>query len=81
MFSYTSFCITLLEVLNTFFGYNFSGYMSPEYALRGIVSTKTDVFSFGVLLLEIVSGKKNNSCYDTEHPLNLIGLVSLSTKL
>nr|XP_010314054.2 G-type lectin S-receptor-like serine/threonine-protein kinase CES101 [Solanum lycopersicum] len=51
------------------------GYMSPEYALRGIVSTKTDVFSFGVLLLEIVSGKKNNSCYDTEHPLNLIGLA------
>ncbi|XP_060209764.1 G-type lectin S-receptor-like serine/threonine-protein kinase CES101 isoform X2 [Lycium barbarum] len=51
------------------------GYMSPEYALRGIVSTKTDVFSFGVLLLEIVSGKKNNSCYDSEHPLNLIGLA------
>ncbi|XP_075076211.1 G-type lectin S-receptor-like serine/threonine-protein kinase CES101 isoform X1 [Nicotiana tabacum] len=51
------------------------GYMSPEYALRGIVSTKTDVFSFGVLLLEIVSGKKSNSCYDSEHPLNLIGLA------
>ncbi|XP_070044238.1 G-type lectin S-receptor-like serine/threonine-protein kinase CES101 [Nicotiana tomentosiformis] len=51
------------------------GYMSPEYALRGIVSTKTDVFSFGVLLLEIVSGKKNNSCYDSEHPLNLIRLA------
>ncbi|KAJ8528312.1 hypothetical protein K7X08_022004 [Anisodus acutangulus] len=51
------------------------GYMFPEYALRGIVSTKTDVFSFGVLLLEIVSGKKNNSCYDFEHPLNLIGLA------
>ncbi|KAK4343470.1 hypothetical protein RND71_036564 [Anisodus tanguticus] len=51
------------------------GYMFPEYALRGIVSTKTDVFSFGVLLLEIVSGKKNNSCYDFEHPLNFIGLA------
>ncbi|PHT51918.1 hypothetical protein CQW23_06380 [Capsicum baccatum] len=51
------------------------GYMAPEYALRGIVSAKADVFSFGVLLLEIVSGKKNNSCYDSEHPLNLIGLA------
>uniref|UniRef100_A0A5B7A748 non-specific serine/threonine protein kinase n=1 Tax=Davidia involucrata TaxID=16924 RepID=A0A5B7A748_DAVIN len=49
------------------------GYMSPEYAMKGIVSMKTDVFSFGVLLLEIVSGKKNNRCYHSEHPLNLIG--------
>ncbi|RAL37233.1 hypothetical protein DM860_004155 [Cuscuta australis] len=51
------------------------GYMSPEYALRGIVSTKIDVFSFGVLVLEIVSGKKNNSSYHLEYPLNLIGLA------
>ncbi|XP_062077883.1 G-type lectin S-receptor-like serine/threonine-protein kinase At1g11300 [Humulus lupulus] len=34
------------------------GYMSPEYS-QGIVSDKADVFSFGVLLLEIVSGKRN----------------------
>ncbi|GLU23153.1 hypothetical protein SLE2022_391780 [Rubroshorea leprosula] len=34
------------------------GYMSPEYGLAGIFSEKSDVFSFGVLLLEIVSGKK-----------------------
>ncbi|KAL2462698.1 G-type lectin S-receptor-like serine/threonine-protein kinase CES [Forsythia ovata] len=51
------------------------GYMSPEYALKGIVSMKTDVFSFGVLLLEIVSGKRNHSCYPSEHPFNLIGLA------
>ncbi|KAJ7951781.1 putative Receptor protein kinase [Quillaja saponaria] len=49
------------------------GYMSPEYAMTGIVSIKTDVFSFGVLLLEIVSGKKNNSRYDSDIALNLIG--------
>ncbi|KAM6585958.1 hypothetical protein CsatB_012960 [Cannabis sativa] len=49
------------------------GYMSPEYAIKGIVSVKTDVFSFGVILLEIISGKKNNSRYHTEKPLNLIG--------
>lgn len=49
------------------------GYMSPEYAMNGTVSTKTDVFSFGVLVLEILSGKRNNSCYHLERPLNLIG--------
>lgn len=42
--------------------------------MRGIVSIKTDVFSFGVILLEIVSGEKNNSLY--EDRLNLIGYVS-----
>ncbi|KAL4626178.1 hypothetical protein ACB092_05G077200 [Castanea dentata] len=49
------------------------GYMSPEYAMNGVVSIKIDVFSYGVLLLEIVSSKKNNSCYHSEYPLNLIG--------
>ncbi|XP_027123366.1 cysteine-rich receptor-like protein kinase 10 [Coffea arabica] len=52
-----------------------NGYMSPEYAIKGIVLMKTDVFSFGVLLLEIVSGQKNNSCYHSEHPLNLVGMA------
>ncbi|KAL7212072.1 hypothetical protein ACSBR2_014856 [Camellia fascicularis] len=37
------------------------GYMPPEYAKFGQFSVKTDVFSFGVLILEIVSGKKNGS--------------------
>lgn len=45
--------------------------------MSGVVSIKTDVFSFGVLVLEIVSGKKNNGCYRTDHPLNLIGYVSM----
>ena len=35
-----------------------SGYIPPEYALRGHFSMKSDVFSFGVLVLEIVSGQK-----------------------
>ncbi|KAI8548191.1 hypothetical protein RHMOL_Rhmol07G0253600 [Rhododendron molle] len=39
------------------------GYMSPEYAMHGQFSIKSDVFSFGVLLLEIVSGTKNSSYY------------------
>ncbi|KAJ1379406.1 S-locus glycoprotein domain, partial [Sesbania bispinosa] len=47
------------------------GYMSPEYALEGLFSIKSDVFSFGVLLLEIVSGKKNTGFYQT-NSLNLL---------
>ncbi|KAH9302277.1 hypothetical protein KI387_013860, partial [Taxus chinensis] len=35
------------------------GYMAPEYAMRGQLSVKADVYSFGVLLLEIVNGRKN----------------------
>ncbi|XP_065865863.1 cysteine-rich receptor-like protein kinase 44 [Euphorbia lathyris] len=34
------------------------GYMSPEYAMHGQISIKSDVFSFGVLVLEILSGQK-----------------------
>ncbi|KAL0877144.1 hypothetical protein Bca101_026849 [Brassica carinata] len=37
-----------------------SGYMAPEYAMNGLFSVKTDVYSFGVLVLEIITGKKNN---------------------
>ncbi|CAK8561788.1 unnamed protein product [Lathyrus sativus] len=44
------------------------GYMSPEYAMEGICSTKSDIYSFGVLLLEIVCGRKNNSFYDIDSP-------------
>ncbi|XP_071742648.1 G-type lectin S-receptor-like serine/threonine-protein kinase CES101 isoform X1 [Rutidosis leptorrhynchoides] len=51
------------------------GYMPPEYLIDGIVSTKIDVFGFGVLLLEIVSSKMNRGSYDVEHPLNLLGLA------
>ncbi|KAL6135311.1 hypothetical protein ACLB2K_067539 [Fragaria x ananassa] len=47
------------------------GYMSPEYALYGHFSEKLDVYSFGVLLLEIVSGKKNASFHDCENSLTL----------
>ncbi|KAG6651683.1 hypothetical protein CIPAW_06G129700 [Carya illinoinensis] len=40
------------------------GYMSPEYAVECLYSIKSDMFSFGVLLLEIVSGKKNTGFYN-----------------
>ncbi|KAB2012301.1 hypothetical protein ES319_D09G080300v1 [Gossypium barbadense] len=42
------------------------GYMAPEYVINGQFSVKSDVFSFGVLLLEIISGQKNNSFHHGE---------------
>ncbi|KAG4980575.1 hypothetical protein JHK82_033817 [Glycine max] len=49
------------------------GYMAPEYAARGQFSMKSDVFSYGVIVLEIVSGKKNREFSDPKHYLNLLG--------
>ncbi|KAF3451641.1 hypothetical protein FNV43_RR07736 [Rhamnella rubrinervis] len=53
------------------------GYMAPEYAMHGQFSVKSDVFSFGVLLLEIVSGQRN-SCF--RHGENVDDLVSYAWK-
>ncbi|KAK3409919.1 hypothetical protein EUGRSUZ_J01984 [Eucalyptus grandis] len=52
------------------------GYMSPEYVLDGVFSTKSDVFSYGVLVLEIVSGKRNRGFHHPDHHHNLLGHVS-----
>ncbi|XP_072952121.1 cysteine-rich receptor-like protein kinase 10 [Typha angustifolia] len=49
------------------------GYMAPEYALHGFYSTKSDVFSYGVLVLEILTGRRN-SCY--EESGQLVDLLS-----
>ncbi|KAL8107840.1 G-type lectin S-receptor-like serine/threonine-protein kinase B120 [Apium graveolens] len=51
------------------------GYMSPEYAMEGRFSVKSDVFAFGVLLLEILSGRKNNSFQLSADYTNLLGYV------
>lgn len=55
-----------------------SGYMSPEYAMGGQFSEKSDVFSFGVLLLEIINGRKNTGFYLEDNSASLIGYVSSS---
>ncbi|VAH54091.1 unnamed protein product [Triticum turgidum subsp. durum] len=56
-----------LKVIGTY------GYMSPEYAMDGVFSMKSDIYSFGVMVLEIVTGKKNRGFYDDELDLNLLG--------
>ncbi|KAI3675489.1 hypothetical protein L1987_85079 [Smallanthus sonchifolius] len=52
-----------------------SGYMSPEYAGDGIISLKSDIYSFGVIMMEIVSGKKNRGFSHEAHSHNLLGHV------
>ena len=52
--------------------------MAPEYAMHGRYSIKSDVFSFGVLLLEIVTGKRCCGSFDTEMSEDLLGAVRIS---
>ncbi|XLS68782.1 hypothetical protein HN51_019805 [Arachis hypogaea] len=53
------------------------GYLSPEYIIDGVYSIKSDVFSFGVLVLEIVSGSRNRGFIHQDHHFNLLGHVSV----
>ncbi|CAL5411025.1 unnamed protein product [Camellia sinensis] len=49
------------------------GYMSIEYVLRGLFLMKSNVFSFGVLVLEILSGQRNRKFRHPNHTHNLLG--------
>lgn len=55
--------------------------MSPEYALDGLFSVKSDVFSFGVVVIEIISGKRNTGFYEPEQALSLLGYVCSLLKI
>lgn len=51
--------------------------MSPEYAMHGQFSVKSDVFSFGVMVLEIISGKKNSCTFESCRIDDLLSYVSI----
>ncbi|CAI9755127.1 unnamed protein product [Fraxinus pennsylvanica] len=51
------------------------GYMAPEYVIHGQFSVKSDVFSFGVLVLEIICGQKTNNFRNRESMDDLLSCV------
>ncbi|KAK1304019.1 Cysteine-rich receptor-like protein kinase 8 [Acorus calamus] len=48
------------------------GYMAPEYAMRGHYSIKSDVFSFGVLVLEVITGLRNSQFSASDSAIDLL---------
>ncbi|BBH01628.1 Cysteine-rich receptor-like protein kinase 3 [Prunus dulcis] len=53
------------------------GYMAPEYAMRGYLTDKADVYSFGILVLEIVSGRNNTTYRAKEKSFYLLDWAQL----
>ena len=50
--------------------------MAPEYVMRGNYSVKSDAFSFGVMVLEIVTGRKNSDSSNPHNSGDLLTTVS-----
>nr|XP_011460821.1 PREDICTED: probable leucine-rich repeat receptor-like serine/threonine-protein kinase At3g14840 isoform X1 [Fragaria vesca subsp. vesca] len=48
------------------------GYMAPEYAMRGYLTDKADVYSYGIVVLEIVSGRGNTTYHSKEECFYLL---------
>lgn len=55
----------------------YSGYMSPEYFLGGNLSEKIDVYSFGVIILEMVAGRKTRHSSNPESSKNPYEIVCI----
>ncbi|KAJ4960711.1 hypothetical protein NE237_020621 [Protea cynaroides] len=73
-----------------------NGYMAPEYVMHGQLSVKADVFSYGVVLLELITGRKNSNfshaeyqsllewvwkCYKKERKLEVMDPILASTAI
>ncbi|KAJ0668542.1 putative protein kinase RLK-Pelle-DLSV family [Helianthus annuus] len=59
------------------FGMARFGYMAPEYAMHGQFSIKSDVFSYGMLLLEMITGQKNQSFNIGDKREDFLSFVSI----
>ncbi|CAN1775070.1 G-type lectin S-receptor-like serine/threonine-protein kinase SD1-1 [Linum perenne] len=57
----------------TFVGNAIEGNTRNVYTIDGIYSIKSDVFSFGVMVLEVISGERNRGFSHPNHQLNLLG--------
>lgn len=55
--------------------------MAPEYLAHGQLTEKADVYSYGVLLLETVTGRQNNRSKNSEYSDSLITIVSSNSFL
>ncbi|PWA90059.1 protein kinase domain-containing protein [Artemisia annua] len=51
------------------------GYMAPEYLALGQLTEKADVYSYGVLLLEVVTGRQNNNSKNSEYSDSLVAIA------
>lgn len=52
------------------------GYCAPEYAMSGKLTLKSDIYSFGVVMLELITGKKAIDCSKRPGEQNLVSWVS-----
>jgi serine/threonine protein kinase len=56
------------------------GYTAPEYAIHGQLTEKVDTYSFGVVVLEILSGRKSNDTRlepETQYLLERVSILVL----
>jgi serine/threonine protein kinase len=54
----------------------FSGYMAPEYLYRGEISTELDIYSLGLLIIEITTGERNQRSSQDMPARNFVENVS-----